>query len=160
MKERFAKLLLGENVIGGSKGVSTALALSNAITYLADWLYVATDKIPGASDLFLWFPIDYSSVAMGQLCVASDKIPDATDSVIFMVSTDYSSIATDNMAPQRKEIESSPSKGTSTAAQLHPPLYELALQGYLNQKQKIMNTGRRNLSKEMILMLIALPPKS
>ncbi|PHT34319.1 hypothetical protein CQW23_26119 [Capsicum baccatum] len=46
---------------------------------------------------------------MGQLCVASDKIPD-------------------NMAPKRKKIESSPSKGISAAAQLHPPLYELALQ--------------------------------
>ncbi|KAF3684139.1 putative protein EIN4-like [Capsicum annuum] len=34
----------------------------------------------------------------------------------------------DNMAPKIKEIESSPSKGTSAAAQLHPPLYELALQ--------------------------------
>ncbi|KAF3663705.1 hypothetical protein FXO37_11837 [Capsicum annuum] len=33
------------------------------------------------------------------------------------------------MSPKRKEIESSPSKETSTAAQLHPPLYELALQG-------------------------------
>ncbi|PHT66359.1 hypothetical protein T459_30784 [Capsicum annuum] len=32
------------------------------------------------------------------------------------------------MSPKRKEIESSPSKGTSVAAQLHPPLYELALQ--------------------------------
>ncbi|PHT76984.1 hypothetical protein T459_20506 [Capsicum annuum] len=32
------------------------------------------------------------------------------------------------MAPKRKEIESSPSKGTSAAAQLHPPLYDLALQ--------------------------------
>ncbi|PHT63912.1 hypothetical protein T459_32210 [Capsicum annuum] len=32
------------------------------------------------------------------------------------------------MAPKIKEIESSPSKGISTAAQLHPPLYELALQ--------------------------------
>ncbi|PHT68806.1 hypothetical protein T459_28293 [Capsicum annuum] len=32
------------------------------------------------------------------------------------------------MAPKRKEIESSPSKGTSAAAQLHPLLYELALQ--------------------------------
>ncbi|KAF3635885.1 hypothetical protein FXO38_24431 [Capsicum annuum] len=32
------------------------------------------------------------------------------------------------MAPKKKEIESSPSKGTSAAAQLHPPLYELALQ--------------------------------
>ncbi|PHT86834.1 hypothetical protein T459_08940 [Capsicum annuum] len=32
------------------------------------------------------------------------------------------------MAPKIKEIESSPSKGTSAAYQLHPPLYELALQ--------------------------------
>ncbi|PHU18245.1 hypothetical protein BC332_13940 [Capsicum chinense] len=32
------------------------------------------------------------------------------------------------MAPKRKEIESRPSKGTSAAPQLHPPLYELALQ--------------------------------
>ncbi|PHT43195.1 hypothetical protein CQW23_17220 [Capsicum baccatum] len=32
------------------------------------------------------------------------------------------------MAPKRKEIESSPSKGTSAGAQLHLPLYELALQ--------------------------------
>ncbi|XP_057857589.1 rop guanine nucleotide exchange factor 14 isoform X2 [Cryptomeria japonica] len=35
MKERFAKLLLGEDMSGGSKGVSTALALSNAITNLS-----------------------------------------------------------------------------------------------------------------------------
>ncbi|PHU23135.1 Ferric reduction oxidase 5 [Capsicum chinense] len=33
-----------------------------------------------------------------------------------------------NMDPKRKKIKSSPSKGTSAAAQLHPPLYELALQ--------------------------------
>ncbi|PHT65069.1 hypothetical protein T459_29494 [Capsicum annuum] len=72
--------------------------------------------------------MDYSSVTTGQLCVASDKIPGATDSAVFMILTDYSSIATDNMASKRKEIESSPSKGTSAAAQLHPPLYELALQ--------------------------------
>ncbi|KAF3615210.1 hypothetical protein FXO38_17789 [Capsicum annuum] len=32
------------------------------------------------------------------------------------------------MAPKRTETESSPSKGTSEAARLHPPLYELALQ--------------------------------
>ncbi|PHU28837.1 hypothetical protein BC332_00930 [Capsicum chinense] len=31
---------------------------------------------------------------------------------------------------------------------------------YLNQEQKIMNTGNRNISKEIIQMLIALPPKS
>ncbi|XP_042491830.1 rop guanine nucleotide exchange factor 14 isoform X2 [Macadamia integrifolia] len=35
MKERFAKLLLGEDVTGGRKGLSPALALSNAITNLA-----------------------------------------------------------------------------------------------------------------------------
>lgn len=35
MKEKFAKLLLGDDVSGGTKGLSTALALSNAITNLA-----------------------------------------------------------------------------------------------------------------------------
>ncbi|KAK9276911.1 hypothetical protein L1049_006448 [Liquidambar formosana] len=35
MKERFAKLLLGEDITGGCKGATTALALSNAITNLA-----------------------------------------------------------------------------------------------------------------------------
>ncbi|XP_011082167.1 rop guanine nucleotide exchange factor 14 [Sesamum indicum] len=35
MKEKFAKLLLGEDITGGTKGVSTALALSNAISNLA-----------------------------------------------------------------------------------------------------------------------------
>ncbi|XP_057448812.1 rop guanine nucleotide exchange factor 14-like isoform X2 [Lotus japonicus] len=35
MKEKFSKLLLGEDVTGGTKGLSTALALSNAITNLA-----------------------------------------------------------------------------------------------------------------------------
>lgn len=38
MKEKFAKLLLGEDVTGGNKGLSTALALSNAITNLAGLL--------------------------------------------------------------------------------------------------------------------------
>ncbi|PHU28720.1 hypothetical protein BC332_00813 [Capsicum chinense] len=42
-----------------------------------------------------------------------------------VVSTD---LLLDNMAPKIKEIESSPSKGASAAAQLHLPLYELALQ--------------------------------
>ena len=35
MKERFAKLLVGEDMSGGGKGVCTALAVSNAITNLA-----------------------------------------------------------------------------------------------------------------------------
>ncbi|PHT33219.1 hypothetical protein CQW23_29556 [Capsicum baccatum] len=72
--------------------------------------------------------MDYSFVVTGQLGVASDKIPGATDSAVFMVPMYYSSVAIDNMAPKIKEIESNPSKGTSAVAQLHPPLYELALQ--------------------------------
>ena len=35
MKEKFAKLLLGEDMSGGGKGVCTALAISNAITNLS-----------------------------------------------------------------------------------------------------------------------------
>ncbi|XP_010676686.2 rop guanine nucleotide exchange factor 14 [Beta vulgaris subsp. vulgaris] len=35
MKEKFAKLLLGEDVTGGRKGISSALAISNSITSLA-----------------------------------------------------------------------------------------------------------------------------
>ncbi|KAM7254624.1 hypothetical protein ACFE04_004004 [Oxalis oulophora] len=35
LRERYAKLLLGEDMSGGGKGVSSALALSNAITNLA-----------------------------------------------------------------------------------------------------------------------------
>uniref|UniRef100_A0A7N0U5P2 PRONE domain-containing protein n=1 Tax=Kalanchoe fedtschenkoi TaxID=63787 RepID=A0A7N0U5P2_KALFE len=35
MKERFAKLLLGEDMSGGGKGVCTALAISNSITNLS-----------------------------------------------------------------------------------------------------------------------------
>lgn len=40
MKEKFAKLLLGEDITGGYKGLTTALALSNAITNLAGLLHV------------------------------------------------------------------------------------------------------------------------
>lgn len=35
MKEKFSKLLLGEDITGGHNGLSTALALSNGITSLA-----------------------------------------------------------------------------------------------------------------------------
>lgn len=34
MKERYAKLLLGEDMSGSGKGVCTALAISNAVTNL------------------------------------------------------------------------------------------------------------------------------
>ncbi|XP_024016661.1 rop guanine nucleotide exchange factor 14 isoform X2 [Eutrema salsugineum] len=39
MKEKFSKLLLGEDVTGGCKGVQTALALSNSITQLATTIF-------------------------------------------------------------------------------------------------------------------------
>lgn len=39
MKERFAKLLLGEDMSGSGKGVSTALAISNAITNLCATIF-------------------------------------------------------------------------------------------------------------------------
>ncbi|KAM7517327.1 hypothetical protein LguiA_006910 [Lonicera macranthoides] len=39
MKERFAKLLLGEDMSGGGQGVGTALAISNAITNLSGLLF-------------------------------------------------------------------------------------------------------------------------
>ncbi|KAF3625161.1 hypothetical protein FXO38_29885 [Capsicum annuum] len=48
----------------------------------------------------------YSSIATGQLCVASDKIPGAIDSVVFMVSKDYSSVATGAEDNEHGEEES------------------------------------------------------
>ncbi|PHU29742.1 hypothetical protein BC332_01835 [Capsicum chinense] len=99
-------------------------------SYFGDfsWIYI-TFLVQQMSDLFLLFPMDYSSVATGWLYITTDNLPGAKDECLFLLfPIDYSSIATDNMTPKRKEIESSPSKGTSTAARLHPPVYELALQ--------------------------------
>ncbi|PHT72657.1 hypothetical protein T459_23442 [Capsicum annuum] len=45
------------------------------------------------------------------------------------------------MTSKRKETESSPSKGTSEAARLHPPLYEHALQAISQLKQKSNEHG-------------------
>ncbi|KVH93905.1 hypothetical protein Ccrd_004037 [Cynara cardunculus var. scolymus] len=45
MKERYAKLLLGEDMSGGGKGVSSALALSNAITNLAASVFGEQHKL-------------------------------------------------------------------------------------------------------------------
>ncbi|CAH2034755.1 unnamed protein product [Thlaspi arvense] len=39
MKEKFSKLLLGEDVTGGCKGIQVALALSNAVTHLANSIF-------------------------------------------------------------------------------------------------------------------------
>ncbi|KAF3639641.1 putative glycerol-3-phosphate 2-O-acyltransferase 6-like [Capsicum annuum] len=64
------------------------------------------------------------------------------------------------MAPKRKEIESSPSKGTSAAARLHPLLYELALQALSQSGAEDNEHGEEESFKEMIQTLIVLPPKS
>ncbi|XP_017235674.1 rop guanine nucleotide exchange factor 12 [Daucus carota subsp. sativus] len=45
MKERFAKLLLGEDMSGGGKGAPSALALSNAITNLAASVFSEHKKL-------------------------------------------------------------------------------------------------------------------
>ncbi|XVF88557.1 hypothetical protein PTKIN_Ptkin19aG0060300 [Pterospermum kingtungense] len=45
MKDRFAKLLLGEDMSGGGKGVSSALALSNAVTNLAASVFGEKGKL-------------------------------------------------------------------------------------------------------------------
>ncbi|KAL9324596.1 hypothetical protein ACSQ67_009453 [Phaseolus vulgaris] len=45
MKERFAKLLLGEDMSGAGNGVSSALALSNAITNLAASVFGEISKL-------------------------------------------------------------------------------------------------------------------
>ncbi|ONK80236.1 uncharacterized protein A4U43_C01F15410 [Asparagus officinalis] len=45
IKERFSKLLLGEDMSGGGKGVSSALALSNAITNLAASVFSEQNKL-------------------------------------------------------------------------------------------------------------------
>ncbi|GER45001.1 Rop guanine nucleotide exchange factor [Striga asiatica] len=51
MKERFSKLLLGEDMSGGGKGVSSALALSNAITNLAASVFGEQKRLePMAAD--------------------------------------------------------------------------------------------------------------
>ncbi|CAH1433167.1 unnamed protein product [Lactuca virosa] len=52
MKERFAKLLLGEDMSGRGNGVSSALALSNAITNLAASVFGKQNKLaPMPEDL-------------------------------------------------------------------------------------------------------------
>ncbi|XP_057768135.1 rho guanine nucleotide exchange factor 8-like isoform X3 [Salvia miltiorrhiza] len=50
MKERFAKLLLGEDMSGGGKGVSSALALSNALTNLAASVFGEQCKLEPMSE--------------------------------------------------------------------------------------------------------------
>ncbi|KAF7829118.1 rop guanine nucleotide exchange factor 14-like [Senna tora] len=50
MKEKFAKLLLGEDVTGGTKGLSTSIALSNAINNLAATIFGELWKLEPLSE--------------------------------------------------------------------------------------------------------------
>lgn len=50
MKEKFCKLLLGEDMSGGGKGVSSALALSNAITNVAASVFGEQSKLEPMSE--------------------------------------------------------------------------------------------------------------
>ncbi|XP_072988944.1 rop guanine nucleotide exchange factor 14 isoform X1 [Typha latifolia] len=50
MKEKFAKLLLGEDVSGGTRGISAALALSNAITNLSATVFGELWKLEPLSE--------------------------------------------------------------------------------------------------------------
>lgn len=50
MKERFGKLLLGDDVSGGARGISTALALSNAITNLSATVFGELWKLEPLSE--------------------------------------------------------------------------------------------------------------
>ncbi|CAA0813372.1 Rop guanine nucleotide exchange factor 1 [Striga hermonthica] len=77
MKERFSKLLLGEDMSGGGQGVSTALAISNAITNLAASVF---------GDIWKLEPLSQQKKSMWQremewlLCV-SDSIVELIPSV-------------------------------------------------------------------------------
>ncbi|PHT31926.1 hypothetical protein CQW23_28263 [Capsicum baccatum] len=51
------------------------------------------------------------------------------------------------MVPKRIEIESSPSKGTSEAARLHPPLYKLALQALSQSRAEYDEHGEEKYFK-------------
>ncbi|KAK1367689.1 Rop guanine nucleotide exchange factor 14 [Heracleum sosnowskyi] len=50
LKQKFAKLLLGDDITGGRKGVSSALALSNAITNLAALVFGELWKLEPLSE--------------------------------------------------------------------------------------------------------------
>lgn len=54
MKERFSKLLLGEDMSGGGKGTSSALALSNAITNLSGTFFSYVILICSQKNILLY----------------------------------------------------------------------------------------------------------
>ncbi|PHU13731.1 hypothetical protein BC332_14936 [Capsicum chinense] len=90
-----------------------------------DLSYDATDKPSDAPEE----PSNYNSDATDVWPVAQTiHFSQQMSDIFCIVIIDYTVVAADNMAPKRTETESSPSKGTSEVARLHPPLYKLALQ--------------------------------
>lgn len=53
MKERFSKLLLGEDMSGSGKGVCTAVAISNAITNLYGMFSIQNTESNKKTSLYL-----------------------------------------------------------------------------------------------------------
>ncbi|CAM8926584.1 unnamed protein product [Rhodiola kirilowii] len=77
MKERYAKLLLGEDMSGGGKGVCTALAISNAITNLSATVFGELWRLEPLSEpkRAMWCR------EMGWLLCVSDSIVELVPSV-------------------------------------------------------------------------------
>ncbi|KAI4318570.1 hypothetical protein MLD38_032255 [Melastoma candidum] len=74
MKERFAKLLLGEDMSGGGKGVCSALAISNAITNLSATVF---------GELWRLEPLAPQKKAMW--CREMDWLLSVSDSIVELV---------------------------------------------------------------------------
>lgn len=75
MKERFAKLLLGEDMSGAGNGVSSALALSNAITNLAG-IFHKIYVFFQLTVLFKWFFSFPEEEALFKSCVMCHMVFD------------------------------------------------------------------------------------
>lgn len=67
MKERFSKLLLGEDMSGSGKGVCTALAISNAITNLCGNQLITPCGNQIFNVKFIKTCVFFSATAFGQL---------------------------------------------------------------------------------------------
>ncbi|KAF3624372.1 hypothetical protein FXO37_31381 [Capsicum annuum] len=97
--------------------------------------------------------LDLFVVCLGKNSVAIDETSDATDEISDAADEN-------NMAPKRKESESSPSNETRKACRLHPPLYELAFQALSQSGAEDNEHGEKECFKRDDQMLIALPLKS
>ncbi|PHT71195.1 Cysteine-rich receptor-like protein kinase 11 [Capsicum annuum] len=112
-------------------------------------------------------------IQIGLLCVQKDAHKRPTmGSIVLMLSSNsitlpnpqrpafFASSKTDNMAlKEQKPNQVQVKKLVKQLGYIHHSM-SLFYKRYLNREQNIMNTGRRNVSKEMIQMLIALPLKS